>query len=155
MPAFQHLPSDLVIYRTISKIMANADSPDPTKDLVPVNPENEEVEPLAPPPEPKLPTRKDASLKEFLSKMDDYAPIVSYKQTYISKSKAKPRFPMPLQTTISQKLVFHHHHRQTRDLRDSLLLRPKSSLPILLLMPINILEFVLQILQMRTIPWAT
>lgn len=27
-------------------------------------------------PEPKLPTRKDASLKEFLGKMDDYAPIV-------------------------------------------------------------------------------
>ena len=26
--------------------------------------------------EPKLPTRKDASLKEFLNKMDDYAPIV-------------------------------------------------------------------------------
>lgn len=27
-------------------------------------------------PEPKLPSRKDASLKEFLGKMDDYAPIV-------------------------------------------------------------------------------
>ena len=27
-------------------------------------------------PEPRLPTRKDASLKEFLNKMDDYAPIV-------------------------------------------------------------------------------
>lgn len=26
--------------------------------------------------EPRLPTRKDASLKEFLNKMDDYAPIV-------------------------------------------------------------------------------
>ena len=30
----------------------------------------------APVPESKLPTRKDASLKEFLNKMDDYAPIV-------------------------------------------------------------------------------
>lgn len=29
-----------------------------------------------PMPESKLPTRKDASLKEFLTKMDDYAPIV-------------------------------------------------------------------------------
>jgi transcription initiation factor TFIID subunit 10 len=28
------------------------------------------------PAEPKLPTRKDASLKEFLNKMDEYAPIV-------------------------------------------------------------------------------
>ena len=27
--------------------------------------------------EPKLPSRKDTSLKEFLGKMDDYAPIVS------------------------------------------------------------------------------
>jgi len=27
-------------------------------------------------PEPRLPTRKDTSLKEFLNKMDDYAPIV-------------------------------------------------------------------------------
>ena len=57
--------------------MANAESPDPSKDLVPVDRTDEEVDPLAPPPEPKLPTRKDASLKEFLSKMDDYAPIVS------------------------------------------------------------------------------
>lgn len=60
-----------------SNNMANADSPDPSKDLLPVNPENEDVDPLANAPETKLPTRKDASLKEFLSKMDDYAPIVS------------------------------------------------------------------------------
>ncbi len=57
--------------------MANADSPDPSKDLVPIPNKEDEVDPLAPGPEPKLPTRKDASLKEFLSKMDDYAPIVS------------------------------------------------------------------------------
>jgi hypothetical protein len=57
-------------------IMANAESPDPSKDLLPVDRTDEEVDPLAPAPEPKLPTRKDASLKEFLAKMDDYAPIV-------------------------------------------------------------------------------
>lgn len=57
--------------------MANADSPDPSADLLPVTNADEEVDPVAPAPEPKLPTRKDASLKEFLSKMDDYAPIVS------------------------------------------------------------------------------
>ena len=57
--------------------MANEDSPDPSADLVPVtNKDEEAVDPVAPAPEPKLPTRKDASLKEFLSKMDDYAPIV-------------------------------------------------------------------------------
>ncbi|RDW66081.1 hypothetical protein BP6252_09716 [Coleophoma cylindrospora] len=56
--------------------MASAPSPDPAADLVPVKTQEEEVDPVAPAPEPKLPTRKDASLKEFLGKMDDYAPIV-------------------------------------------------------------------------------
>lgn len=31
---------------------------------------------MAPPQDPKLPTRKDTSLREFLNKIDDYAPIV-------------------------------------------------------------------------------
>jgi len=56
--------------------MANAESPDPSTDLVPVANNDEEVDPVAPASDPRLPTRKDASLKEFLSKMDDYAPIV-------------------------------------------------------------------------------
>lgn len=39
------------------------------------------LEPLGPnatglPPEPRIPTRKDISLRDFLAKMDDYAPIV-------------------------------------------------------------------------------
>jgi len=72
------LPSNL------TSIMANADSPDPSKDLLPVNQTEEEVDPLAPAPEVKLPNRKDASLKEFLSKMDDYAPIVSALGTSIN-----------------------------------------------------------------------
>lgn len=38
-------------------------------------PQNEEENPMLV--EPKMPTRKDTSLKEFLAKMDDYAPIVS------------------------------------------------------------------------------
>lgn len=37
--------------------------------------EEEEVNPE--PQEAKMPTRRDISLKEFLNKMDDYAPIVS------------------------------------------------------------------------------
>lgn len=28
-------------------------------------------------PEPKMPSRKDTSLREFLHKIDDYAPVVS------------------------------------------------------------------------------
>lgn len=66
--------------------MANAESPDPSKDLVPVNNADEEVDPVAPAPDPKLPTRKDASLKEFLSKMDDYAPIVSHRISFSRSS---------------------------------------------------------------------
>lgn len=63
---------------TPQSIMAANDSPDPTNALVASGKSNEEeVNPVAPAPEPKLPSRKDASLKEFLSKMDDYAPIVS------------------------------------------------------------------------------
>lgn len=63
--------------------MANADSPDPSKDLLPVPDKEDEVDPLAPAVEPKLPTRKDASLKDFLSKMDDYAPIVCLSPTIL------------------------------------------------------------------------
>jgi len=37
----------------------------------------EPEEPVPTIPESRLPTRKDTSLKEFLNKMDDYAPIVS------------------------------------------------------------------------------
>jgi len=56
--------------------MASTDSPDPSAELVPVPNREEEVDPVAPAPDPKIPTQKDASLKDFLSKMDDYAPIV-------------------------------------------------------------------------------
>lgn len=33
---------------------------------------------VEPPPDPRVPARKDISLRDFLSKMDDYAPIVSH-----------------------------------------------------------------------------
>jgi transcription initiation factor TFIID subunit 10 len=54
--------------------LENADLPPATQDGQ-QEPEGEEVAPV--PVEAKLPTRKDISLKEFLNKMDDYAPIVS------------------------------------------------------------------------------
>ena len=44
----------------------------------PATQENQEEDGL---PEAREPTKKDVSLKEFLSKMDDYAPIVSTSPT--------------------------------------------------------------------------
>ena len=43
-------------------------------DPAPPDPENPDLDEAIP--EPKEATRKDVSLREFLSKMDDYAPIV-------------------------------------------------------------------------------
>lgn len=43
-----------------------------------IDPTTQPEDPLVEPPqEPRLPARKDISLRDFLSKMDDYAPIVS------------------------------------------------------------------------------
>lgn len=36
--------------------------------------------------EARIPAKKDASLREFLGKMDDYAPIVSLHTSYITHS---------------------------------------------------------------------
>ncbi|KFY26916.1 hypothetical protein V493_03778 [Pseudogymnoascus sp. VKM F-4281 (FW-2241)] len=52
------------------------DSPQASGAARPAEPVSEAPEAIAPAPEPKLPSRKDASLKEFLAKMDDYAPII-------------------------------------------------------------------------------
>ncbi|KAA6406683.1 MAG: transcription initiation factor tfiid subunit 10 [Lasallia pustulata] len=37
---------------------------------------NNPLDALDPPPDPRIPTRKDMSLREFLGKMDEYAPII-------------------------------------------------------------------------------
>jgi transcription initiation factor TFIID subunit 10 len=58
--------------------------------------------------EARIPTKKDATLREFLSKMDDYAPIVSYLLTACCSrsihpwlTREIPRFQMQSQTTTS------------------------------------------------------
>jgi transcription initiation factor TFIID subunit 10 len=40
--------------------------------------------------DPRVPTRKDVSLKDFLSKMDDYAPIVRllHRNAFLSSHRA-------------------------------------------------------------------
>ncbi|KAI9787095.1 MAG: hypothetical protein M1839_003330 [Geoglossum umbratile] len=39
-------------------------------------PSGPNIDPVAPAIDPRLPTKRDASLREFLGKMDDYAPII-------------------------------------------------------------------------------
>lgn len=61
-----------------------APPPDATQDATETQPSveqapgAEEEDPVAPGPEPRMPTRKDVSLRELLNKIDDYAPIVCH-----------------------------------------------------------------------------
>ncbi|KAH8179172.1 transcription initiation factor TFIID 23-30kDa subunit domain-containing protein [Sarocladium implicatum] len=50
----------------------------------------------APAPEPKIPSRKDTSLREFLHKIDDYAPVIPDAVTHFYMTKAG--LPPPPQT---------------------------------------------------------
>jgi transcription initiation factor TFIID subunit 10 len=54
-----------------------SDAPEKTEQTPPA-PEvpSDEAPPAPTIPDSRLPTRKDVSLREFLNKMDDYAPIV-------------------------------------------------------------------------------
>ena len=59
-------------------------------------------------PEPREPTKKDISLREFVSKMDDYAPIVRSQlpHSHLSISPAKERFKSPPSTSSLSQFSF-------------------------------------------------
>jgi transcription initiation factor TFIID subunit 10 len=60
-----------------------ASAPQPQQ--APAELQDMEPETNAPPaPEPKMPSRKDTSLREFLHKIDDYAPVVCQGGTSLS-----------------------------------------------------------------------
>jgi transcription initiation factor TFIID subunit 10 len=55
----------------------NTEQP-PASQSGPVEAPADSVAPAPPIPESRLPSRKDTSLREFLNKIDDYAPIVCF-----------------------------------------------------------------------------
>lgn len=72
------------------------DSPQASGAARPAEPVSDAPEAIAPAPEPKLPSRKDASLKEFLGKMDDYAPIVCFAFFICLPRHSPQRIPVSL-----------------------------------------------------------
>lgn len=88
------------------------DSPQASGAARPAEPVSDAPEAIAPAPEPKLPSRKDASLKEFLGKMDDYAPIVCfafflYASPVIHHSGSQSHFYLETPFIFLSTLLYH------------------------------------------------
>jgi hypothetical protein len=81
--------------------------------------------------EARIPAKKDATLREFLGKMDEYAPIVSNVPLCAQASDDAHetcRFPTQSPTTTSHAPDCHRHPRPHRTSRASLRSLPRSSL---------------------------
>lgn len=66
--------------------------------------------------EARIPAKKDATLREFLNKMDEYAPIVCTSETLLPTEADHVtdqicRYQTQSQTTTLHVLVSHHHRR--------------------------------------------
>jgi hypothetical protein len=83
--SFQHCAYQPTIFSELElkkKMATNApDAPDQAPNAQ--NAQPEAISGFVPIPEPKLLSRKDTSLREFLTKMDDYAPIVCHSEYYV------------------------------------------------------------------------
>ncbi|MCJ1268488.1 hypothetical protein MMC22_008376 [Lobaria immixta] len=77
---------------------------DADMDMV-IDPAPQPEDPLVePPPEPRVPARKDISLRDFLSKMDDYAPIIpdAVTQYHLTLAGLPPSTtPLPLSRLLA------------------------------------------------------
>lgn len=103
---------------TIAAIMSSQPPQEPAEQANPPQPaaaagaasaqQPEEETGYAPLVDPRLPTRKDTSLKEFLAKIDDYAPIVS---AYPPAPRLASFFPRPPIAARHRLTAIGHTHR--------------------------------------------
>jgi len=64
-------------------------------------PSRPDIDSIATAVDPRLPTKKDASLREFLGKMDDYAPIVSFSASSPRENNQPNRVEAALQPSLA------------------------------------------------------
>jgi transcription initiation factor TFIID subunit 10 len=79
--------------------------------------------------EARIPAKKDATLREFLSKMDDYAPIACLPPAAGRHLLTDARFQTQSQIIISHVPAYHRLRKHLHTLPAFSRLQPRSSLP--------------------------